>query len=425
MKLISMVILLCILQTPAWAGKVILAWSYDLAAYPGVEFVLRGSSTNGREVVMDPLPTSQCATWPDPEPPQAPKVMVCGSVCLDVGAYSLTLYARREGQRSNESNVRDLDLQSTTACGTVAGPAPPPTPAPRPINVPPLPIPIPLPGETEGGKDGPNNLLSLINWDCVTWKITGPCMCGPNQPCVTVEYWEPGWLVETVKRSGDSTIPILGETLSRVLQLAGLNGGGGSGNATGVGHTNIQFSEAHVYTMPSLGGPCTGCSPNPLTMRCNYASELDSVAWRTAGSMLTPLDLLQRIGTWANLYPRGGKVITSSEPVAAGVVTVRAMDIVRQPIGTPPNVDRHIILEPANAGTPICMQMGSPRQLPCFPAGAPNVLWETATVSRGGRYVFVIWRKRQCCVNPSQAQCGITLNGGQGHNLCIIPNGAQ
>src|SRR5262249_43987633 len=41
----------------------------------------------------------------------------------------------------------------------------------------------------------------LPNMGCVSWQITGPCMCGTT-PCVSVAYWEPFALIETVKQPG-------------------------------------------------------------------------------------------------------------------------------------------------------------------------------------------------------------------------------
>ena len=69
-------------------------------------------------------------------------------------------------------------------------------------------------------------------------------------------YWEPGWLVETVKRPGTTTLPGLGDLLTVALDAAGVPplGGGGAGNATGSGHTNLQYNEVHVYTFPQLLG---------------------------------------------------------------------------------------------------------------------------------------------------------------------------
>ena len=269
---------------------------------------------------------------------------------------------------------------------------------------------------------GTPSWTSLVNLQCVSWHITGPCMCNPITPCMQVAYWEPGWLVETVKRPGTTTLPGLGDLLTVALDAAGVPplGGGGAGNATGSGHTNLQYNEVHVSTFPQLlGGPCTGCAPSTAPFTLHYASETDPV-WRTAVATPSPLSVLQQIGVWAPLYPRGGKAIHSSEPVGSGIAAVRGMDIAHQPVGTPPHTDAHVVLQPTES-TSRCCQLASPRQTPCFPAGTPPLLWEHGTVSARGTYIWLFWRKRTCCVLPAQASCGITLVGTHGANGCLLP----
>jgi hypothetical protein len=239
---------------------------------------------------------------------------------------------------------------------------------------------------------------------------------------VQVEYWEPGWMVETVKQPGTTVLDLAAPLLQTAFSALGVPpfGGGGAGNATGTGHTNLQYNEVHVMPFPQLlGGPCTGCAPGQPAFTLNYASEADP-AWRTAVATPSPLSLLQQIGVWAPLYPRGGKAIHSSEPVGSGIAAMRAMDIAFQPVGTPPNVDTHVVLNPTGS-TSTCCQLASPRQTPCFPVGTPPVLWEHGTVSPRGTYLWIFWRKRSCCVNPNQATCGITLVGGYGANGCLLP----
>ena len=263
---------------------------------------------------------------------------------------------------------------------------------------------------------------SLVNLQCVSWTMTGLCFCNPTTPCVQVEYWEPGWLVETVKRPGTTSLDLLAPLLHTALAAVGVPpiGGGGAGNASGSGHTNLQYHEVHVYTFPQLlGGPCTGCAPGATPFTLHYASETDPL-WRTAVATPSPLSVLQQIGVWAPLYPRGGKAIHSSEPVGSGIAAVRGMDIAHQPVGTPPNADAHVVLQPT-LSTSTCCQLASPTMTPCFPAGTPPLLWETGTVSPRGTYVWIFWRKRSCCVNPAQATCGITLIGTHGANGCLLP----
>lgn len=197
-------------------------------------------------------------------------------------------------------------------------------------------------------------------------------------------------------------------------------GAADAGNATGTGHTNLQYNEVHVLTFPQLlGGPCTGCNPT-AQMSLHYASEIDPT-WRTAVATPSPLSLLQHLGVWGPLYPRGGKAMHSSEPVGSGIAAARGMDIAFQPVGTPPNMDTHVILQPTGSLS-MCCQLASPTQTACFPVGTPPVLWEHGAVSPHGTYTWIFWRTRTCCVSTTQSTCGITLAGGSGGNICLVPS---
>jgi hypothetical protein len=268
------------------------------------------------------------------------------------------------------------------------------------------------------------SLAGLVNLACVSWHLEGPCFCNPTTPCVTVSYWEPAWIVETVKKPGTTNVPILGDLLTGVLAAAGVPGlgGGGAGvTSGGTGHTNMQFNDAHVYAYPHIfGGPCTACAPSASPFVLNYASEIDPL-WRLDHALPSPLDLLRQLGVWGRLYPRSGKAIHSSEPVGSGIAAARALDIAFNPIGEPPNNEARVVLSPT-LGTSSCCQLASPRPGLCMPVGTPPFLWEQATVSPSGSYIWVFWKKRTCCVNPAQSNCGITLLGGHGANTCVLPS---
>jgi hypothetical protein len=352
------------------------------------------------------------------------------TVCLAPGDFTVSVVAVHGGQRSSESNLVDLDLTTTTPCQPGVRVAPP-------VAAPQTPAPTSQQGGTVAGglaiggtaavllavQSTPPPLPALVNLACVHWAVTGPCFCSPFNPCLRVEYFEPGWLVEIVKTPGDTLIPVLGNVLQAALAAVGAPaaGGGGAGNASGSGHTNLHFEEAHVYSFPQLlGGPCTGCGPSS-GLGLHYASEMDPL-WRTAVAVPSPLDLLTQVGVWGRLYPRSGKVIHSSEPVASALAVVRAMDIAHQPIGTPPNVDAHVVTQLVEERA-ACVQMAWPKMTHCFQAGTPPPLWETRALSLSGKYAFLIWRKRTCCVDPSRTTCGITTPGigTYGANICPIP----
>jgi hypothetical protein len=472
--------------TGAQANQVVLSWDFPLAAYPGTRFVLHiVTLQNGRPTQFDrtinPFPAQQCPDAPSQMPvplplqrpsagvspaigagvnlssvfttdfdgrprpsagpwtigayeasvgPRTPWTTLCGSVCLDPGDSTLSLSATQNTTRSGESNLLDVDLSSTTPCQGTAVIAAPPAPPPQQSR----PVASVIAGAAEiagttalqgSQSTSTPSLPGMVNLQCVQWKITGPCFCTPTTPCVSVEYWEPGWLVETVKKPGTTAIPLIGDALQAAFNALGVPplGGGGAGNASGSGHTNLQYNEAHVFTFPQLlGGPCTGCGATPPSSALHYASETDPL-WRTAVAIPSPLDLLRVLGVWGRLYPRGGKAIHSSEPVGSGIAAARAMDIAFNPIGEPPNNEARVVLQPTGA-TSSCCQLASPRQTPCFPVGTPPLLWESGTVSPNGTYIWIFWRKRTCCVNPAQSTCGITLPGvgGAGMNGCLLPS---
>jgi hypothetical protein len=413
------------------AAQVVLSWDYPLDWQAGTTYVLhivtlQGGVPTASERTINPFTPQQCSQWPDPT--RTPETL-CGSVCLDPGEYTLSLFAIHGGNRSGESNLLDLDVTSMSPCQpaavaqtpTTSPPASSPSPAPTVAAGAAVTVGATVASGSTSGDSAPN-IASLVNLGCVQWAITGPCACNPTTPCVQVEYWEPGWLVETVKRPGTTSLDLAAPVLQAAFSALGVPpvGGGGAGNATGMGHTNLQYHEVHVMTFPQLlGGPCTGCTPGTAPFTLHYASEADP-AWRTAVATPSPLSLLQQLGGWAPLYPRGGKAIHSSEPVGSGIAAARGMDIAFQPVGTPPHVDTHVVLNPTGS-TSTCCQLASPRQTPCFPVGTPPVLWEHGTVSPRGTYIWIFWRKRSCCVNPNQATCGITLVGGYGANGCLLP----
>jgi hypothetical protein len=261
-------------------------------------------------------------------------------------------------------------------------------------------------------------LLTLVNRNCSNFTIVGPCFCNQFTPCVRVSYWEPAWMVETVKIPGSTSLASTVPLLDQVLQLVGSAfplGGGGAGNVPGSGQTNLHFNEAHVATFP-LSGPCTGCQGS---FAVHYVSEIDPL-WRLAVGGGTLLDLfgLGRLGVWAPLYPRIGFSITGSAPVGSGIAAARALDIAFNPTGSPTSPEQRVVLQPTT-GTSRCCQLALPTQTDCFRVGANPATWETGTGSPDGTYLWLFWRRQTCCIDPAQLACGFLLLGGAGANRCL------
>jgi hypothetical protein len=412
---------------PVAAWNLALAWDYPQHLHPQTQYELHMITTaQGRAVAEDrrvvPLPTSQC---PD-EAETEGWMTVCARACLAPGDYSLTVRARQAGAWSVYSNVLDLDFTPETRCvsqpdvsGTVTPAQPNETLKPGAVAGG-----VAVVGGAAAASSRSLSLPALINPACVHWKILGPCLCNPWTPCVRIEYFEPGWLVEVVKRPGTSALPVLSSILQAALSATGIPalGGGGAGNTGGAGHTNLHFSDVHVWTFPQLWpSPCTACAPVNALPVLHYASEMDAASWRTATAPPLPLPALFPVGVWGPKYPRGGKVIHGSAPIAAALAAVRGMDIVRQPVAPPPYSDAHVVVAPTLT-TASCLQMASPRLSPCLPPGVPPPLLETAAVSPNGSYVFVFWKKRTCCIDPTIAACGApgAVLGGHGANMCEV-----
>lgn len=401
-------------STVAQAGEQVFAWEYELALQPQVKYVLNIVSMQGEKPYQEerwvtPLSRAECRQYPIANTTDETQ---CLRTCLEPGSYSLKLFAVADGRRSFGSvPTLDMDFSTDTPCSG----KPPSTTTPFPT------APV-IAGVTVAGgaaayaalqarEEVPQTIDSMLNLGCVTWRIAGPCVCGyPPSPCLQVEYWEPGWLVETSVRPGDTSLPgPFGSLVASALSAAGVTiGAGGSGNANS--NTNMRFGDVHVISLPNLyGGPCSSCAPSG-SPAVNYLSELDAPSWRVVPSTVNPLALGLQIGFWGPLYPRVGHVIHGSPVVASALQAVRGMNIAFNPVGVLPPPDAHVITTPTE-GTSFCCQLASPRQTPCFTAGSPPPLFELSSGSVKGKYVYIFWRKKSCCVNPSQTTCGITLLG--------------
>jgi hypothetical protein len=420
---------------PGTWGNIWVVWEHDRASRGGLagyelELVSQQSGRLARQTVpLVPVADATCQEVVQTrEPGRWHPDTLCARACLPQGAVTGRAFARYQALtigRKGPSN--EADTTATERCGEgETSPAPAAMPAPPPVSV--------IAGATAiatttgvvtASENGPS-LPALLNRQCVDWKIAGPCLCGfPPHPCTQVQYWRPRWLVEVVKRPGSSAIPVLGTVLSAALQAVGMPsmGGGGQGNASGAGHTNLAFSEVHVYSFPDLlGGPCTACAPTNALPVLHYASELDAPVWRTTVAPPLPFAALIPVGVWGTLFPRTGFVIHSSPPIAAALQAVRALNIAFAPATPVPSPEAHVVVTPSG-GFSTCMQMASPRPTPCMTIGTPPPMWEMGSVSHTGSYIFLFWERQHCCVEAAMATCGITLPviGGHGANMCPLP----
>ena len=273
------------------------------------------------------------------------------------------------------------------------------------------------------------DIISLIDWNCLDFRVLGLCVKPPGVTGVVVMYWEPVLLIETVKRPGDTVIGALSPVISNVTveaignfasQVAGLSIPASSGSSSSkMSQTNLQFNEVHVYEFPfrdeimaSIDMQCPDKLPTGSFIK--YLSELDSFEWRVgileamnpksiaslasapvcavAGAILDDLCM----GFWGATYPRRGFLTHQSEVVGSAAAAVRAVSI-SAPLGSL----GHVVLEE----TGFVPSFGSdkleliyPFPSGCIKIGQNPITWESDKLSPSGKYLWVYWRRRICCI---------------------------
>jgi len=273
------------------------------------------------------------------------------------------------------------------------------------------------------------DILGMVNLNCIDLRIIGVCVKPPGIPGIVIMYWEPALLIETVKRPGDTVIESVKlviadlaaqgtkNLMSSVTGLAvAVSSGSTSSKITG---TNLQFNEAHVYEFPFRNEimafvdlECPDKLPTGSFIK--YLSELDAAEWRigavealhpksiaSAASGLTCaatgafLDDLC-MGFWGATYPRRGFLTHQSEVVGSAVAAVRALSIASL-LGSA----SHIVLEtigfiPSFASDKL--ELIYPVPSGCIRIGQHPATWESGKLSTTGKYLWVYWRRRICCI---------------------------
>jgi len=274
-----------------------------------------------------------------------------------------------------------------------------------------------------------NDVLGLVNLNCIDLRVIGVCAKPPGIPGIVIMYWEPALLVETVKRPGDTVIeslkPVIADFASQGTKslMSGLTGlpvaissGSSSSKLTG---TNLQFNEAHVYEFPFrdevmsfIDMQCPDKLPTGSFIK--YLSELDSLEWRIgavealhpksiASIAIVPVcaasggfmdDLC--MGFWGPTYPRRGFITHQSEVVGSAVAAIRAVSI-SSLLGS----TSHVVLE-TTGFIPFFgsdkLELIYPDPSGCIRIGQNPGTWESGKLSLSGKYLWVYWRRRICCV---------------------------
>ena len=275
-----------------------------------------------------------------------------------------------------------------------------------------------------------SDISGMISLDCIDFRVIGVCVKPPPYYVgIVIMYWEPALLIETVKKPGDtiigSLVPVVSSLtqeaasslLSRVTGLAvPISGGSSSSKITG---TTLQFNETHVYEFPFrdqiMSSIDTQCPDKlPAGSFIKYLSELDALEWRiglieamhpksiaSAASGLTCAatgafsdDLC--MGFWAATYPRRGFFTHQSEVVASAAAAVRAVSISGLLGST-----AHVVLEQIGFFPSFesdKLELIYPKSSGCIKIGQNPATWESGKLSSSGKYLWVYWRRRICCI---------------------------
>ena len=273
------------------------------------------------------------------------------------------------------------------------------------------------------------DILGLVDWNCLDIRVIGLCVKPPGVIGIVIMYWEPVLLIETVKRPGDtvigSLVPFISDlareaTSSLASQLTGLSAPILSGSSSSaLSQTNLQFNEVHVYEFPFrdeimafIDVQCPDKLPTGSFVK--YLSELDFLEWRigileamhpksiasiasapvcaATGSFLDDLCM----GFWGATYPRRGFLTHQSQVVGSAAAAVRAVSILGLLGST-----AHVVLE--NIG--FVPSFESDKLELIYPVasgpikiGQNSASWESGKLSTGGKYLWVYWRRRICCI---------------------------
>jgi hypothetical protein len=286
---------------------------------------------------------------------------------------------------------------------------------------------------------GPVQLARRICPDpaCTRTQVLGLCWCGPNPCGYQIHMFVPVAFVETVRGPGDSLLglPLLAEAAAGTL----------SSSQSELDNT----AEAHAWVLGDaawwLSGqpPCLRCQPSaarspPLAppgadALCGpasavaaalagagassgsllpwlaYASEADSLNWRTGCRDLSAIDSWPLadsagLGKWGPLYPRQMRDLGTPPVVYSAKTAYRALSIARDQLGTFPfPVDPSARMQQAYPAVSTCFDIGA-QPLPQAPFSDRPV-----QTSGDGRYGWFYWRPVTCCVGfQSLAQCAGT-----------------
>ena len=195
-----------------------------------------------------------------------------------------------------------------------------------------------------------------------------------------------------------------------------------SGYLQSAAQSGARFYEVHVYPVPldlltkvfpavDLL-PCSWKGWDSLVI--NWLSEVDFVNWRIAADLLSlkkfaataaatysaglvcPLNAC--VGHWGALYPRRGFVYTRNDFVGGALAAWRAYHWACK---SPYAVRISRLKGCTTDKDRVRMQLAYPSSLKCIKPGGNLLTMEAGHVSSS--YVWIVWRKRKCCVGSLKA----------------------
>ncbi|MBF0619725.1 MAG: TraU family protein [Candidatus Omnitrophica bacterium] len=271
-------------------------------------------------------------------------------------------------------------------------------------------------------------IASRIDWSCIHFQQVGPCVRKtPPFAGVKVRYWQPVLFIETVKKPGDVVVDefraLVGGFLSRIAwwsyspdRSVPLT----SSSSVNADSTSLQMNEVHVMAFPLTDMFSTmtevACEGMPdYAGSVNYLSEMDASEWREGRCEAFNLQMafLNRspgfcegkgrlfpalcLGSWGPIFPRTGFLTHYSDAVGSAVSAYRGVHIASIQIATPHIVLSRILFSPSVRYDK--MQMVVPERTACMNIGTDPAWWENGRRSKDGRYAWIYWRKKECCLS--------------------------
>lgn len=266
---------------------------------------------------------------------------------------------------------------------------------------------------------------------CTGYCVVGICLwlrcVGPYctvETTLLVSHRSPDVVVSTYKNTGDNMwaeanviSSAIGGAVGSALGLSGGNSDvdyiGSNAGQPQQANNSLVFSEVDVFG--GLGsdifiaddfGMLTVCDDDTTFLRPYFNTLLDSFSWRNPEiELLNPIAYLPiDVGLWGPLRPRIGFMHQADEPKACAVIAQRALHIVSRNLQ--PHVYNNIGGNKSNFLTDQ-WQMLYPRPSPtCGPFGI-NTEYSTGLGATGGKFVWQVWRRYDCCVkNPGAIPIG-------------------